>query len=143
MNRVKLISIGALCGILVVSAATLASTPRAQVVNVSLTNFAITFDPPTVHSGKVTLVSTNEATDLVHEILVVKTDLPVDRLPLKPDGSVNEDSIRLMTIASVEDLGPGKIRALTVDLKPGRYVYFCNQPQHYSVGMRGEINVQP
>jgi uncharacterized cupredoxin-like copper-binding protein len=142
MNKTKLISVSVVLSIVVLGLVAGASTARTQVVNVSLTNYDITFDPPVVHAGKVTVVSTNDAHDLMHEIRIVKTNLPMDKLPLEPDGSVDEDNANLTTVAAIEDLDPGKSRAVTVELQPGRYVYFCNKHNHYLVGMRGEINVQ-
>lgn len=143
MNKTKLISVSLVSSILVLSLVAGASTSRTQVVTVSLTNYEITFDPPILRPGTVTFIGKNDADDLMHEIRIVKTALSMDKLPLEPDGSVDEDSAQLTTIAAVEDLDPGKSRAVTVDLEPGRYVYFCNKHNHYLVGMRGEINAQP
>ncbi|MBI3606480.1 MAG: hypothetical protein HY207_00760 [Nitrospirae bacterium] len=143
MNKTRLISLSLVSSIFVLSLVAGASTSWTQVVTVSLTNYEIKFDPPILRPGTVTIIGKNDADDLMHEIRIVKTALPMDKLPLEPDGSVDEDSAQLTTIASVEDLSPGKSRAATVELEPGRYVYFCNKHNHYSVGMRGEINVQP
>ncbi|MFZ5875695.1 MAG: hypothetical protein ACOYXU_04710 [Nitrospirota bacterium] len=73
----------------------------------------------------------------------MKTDLPMDRLPLERDGRVDEDHAEFTTVAAVEDLYPGMRGETTVRLAPGRYVYFCNEHDHYVVGMRGELTVQP
>jgi uncharacterized cupredoxin-like copper-binding protein len=128
---------------LVLSVVAWASTPRSQVVQVALTDFEVKFAPSTMKAGMITLVGTNEGRAVAHEIRLVKTDLPADQLPLQRDGRVDEDNSRLTTIAVVEDLHPGSSGQVTVTIKPGRYVYFCNEQNHYLIGMRGEINVQP
>ncbi len=143
MNNKTLMSLGLASTTLVLSLVAWASTPRPQVVQISLTDFDVKFAPATLKAGSVTLVGTNEGHDVVHEIRLVKTDLPADQLPLESNGRVNEDSATLTTIAAVEDLGPGMSGEVTVTLEPGRYVYFCNEHNHYLVGMRGEIIVEP
>jgi uncharacterized cupredoxin-like copper-binding protein len=142
MNSKTLITLSVVSTTLVLGLVAWASTPRTQVVRVSLTDFDVKFAPSTLKAGTVTLVGTNEGHDVVHEIRLVKTELPADHLPLQDDGRVNEDSAKLTTIAAVEDLGPGTSGEVTVTLEPGRYVYFCNEHNHYLVGMRGEIIVE-
>jgi uncharacterized cupredoxin-like copper-binding protein len=110
---------------------------------VALTDFEITGLPATLKAGTVTLVSTNEGHGVIHEIRLVKTNLTADRLPLARDGRVDENNAGLTTIAVVEDLDPGMRGDVTVTLEPGRYVYFCNEHNHYMVGMRGEMTVEP
>ncbi len=144
MDRTKLITLSVVVSTMLGSSPVAwAGMPRTQVVRVSLTDFDVAFAPSTLKAGTVTLVGTNEGHDVVHEFRLVKTDLPADQLPLGHNGRVDEESARLTTIAAVEDLGPGKSGAVTVTLEPGRYVYFCNEHNHYLVGMRGEIVVQP
>jgi uncharacterized cupredoxin-like copper-binding protein len=120
-----------------------ASMPRVQVLQVALTDFAITGLPATMKAGTVTLVSTNEGHGVVHEIRLVKTNFPADHLPLERDGRVDEGHAEFTTVAAVEDLDPGMRGEVTVRLDPGRYVYFCNEHNHYMVGMRGEMTVEP
>jgi len=143
MKRTLLVALSAIITTLALSPGTWAGAPRAQVVRVSLTDYNVSFSPATLKAGTVTLVSTNEGHRVVHEFLLVKTDLPADQLPLEHNGRVDEDNARLTRIAAVEELHPGKSGVVTVDLEPGRYVYFCNEHNHYLVGMRGEILVQP
>jgi uncharacterized cupredoxin-like copper-binding protein len=143
MNKTTLIALSVVSSMLVVSLLAWASAPPTRVVRVMLTDYDVKFSPSTWKAGTVTLVGTNDGHGVVHEIRLVKTDLPADKLPLEHDGRVNEDSARLTTIAAVEDLDPGESGAVTVKLEPGRYVYFCNEHNHYLVGMRGELTVAP
>jgi len=46
-------------------------------------------------------------------------------------------------LGEIPDLAPGKTGTLTVDLKPGSYVLFCNQPGHYHDGMSTVLTVVP
>ena len=41
----------------------------------------------------------------------------------------------------VSELDPGKSGALTVVLKPGKYVLICNMPGHFDSGMWAEFDV--
>ena len=48
---------------------------------------------------------------------------------------------RLRGIKELGDLEPGKSGALTMTLKPGHYVLFCNEPGHFKAGMYAELVV--
>jgi len=124
-----------------------AATPTPagpQVVNVSMTTYGFKFTPDKIKPGEVKFVVKNDATDLKHEILLVKTDLAMDKLPMNSDGTqVDEVSKDYTKLGSVEDVEPGKSGEMTVKLDAGRYVYFCNTPAHYSLKMRGEFTVAP
>jgi uncharacterized cupredoxin-like copper-binding protein len=143
MKRTTLVVLSVLTTLLGVSLVAWASMPRTQVLRVALTDFEITGLPTMLKAGTVTLISTNEGHGAVHEIRLVKTTLPADHLPLERDGRVDEANAEFTTIAAVEDLYPGMRAEVTVMLEPGRYVYFCNEHNHYVVGMRGEMTVEP
>jgi uncharacterized cupredoxin-like copper-binding protein len=109
-----------------------------------MTDFAFKFTPSTIKAGVVKFVVKNDASEQMHEMFLVKTDLAVGKLPLGSDGSsINEDSNQFTKLGSVEDVDAGKSGEMTVKLEPGRYVYFCNKPGHYKMGMAGEITVAP
>ena len=76
---------------------------------------------------------------MVHELVVIKTDLADDKLPLK--GNVVDES-KLKNLGEAHDMKPGKSRKLSLKLKPGHYVLICNQPQHYSQGMHVAFTVE-
>ncbi len=99
--------------------------------------------PTTLATGTHTIGLTNNGT-VGHEVVLFKTDLAANSLPLKADGDVNEES-RLL--ASVGDSGaPLKAGATesfkTANLTPGHYVAVCNLPGHYHLGMRLDITVR-
>ena len=104
-------------------------------VAVTLRDYTVTPSRPTARAGQVTFDITNAATDMTHEMLVLKTDLDPADLPLDQDGSVDERGEGVEFIDERENLTPGAQASLTVDLAPGRYVLLCNLDDHYARGM--------
>lgn len=96
--------------------------------------------PSTIPAGKVTLDVTNVSNTFVHEMVIS----PVENTgqPLPYDAStqmVDEDAAG--HLGEVAELDPGKSGALTLTLKPGKYILYCNVPGHYALGMWTLINV--
>jgi uncharacterized cupredoxin-like copper-binding protein len=92
-------------------------------------------------AGPVTFAVTNASKQLVHEMVLSpvkdgKTPLPYDKAGQK----VDEDAAG--HLGEVAELEPGKSGALTVDLKPGKYILYCNIPDHYILGMWTLITVK-
>jgi uncharacterized cupredoxin-like copper-binding protein len=82
---------------------------------------------PTVSSvkaGKVTFVAKNVG-QVPHELMV-------ERMPIKMDApnEPNEDAAQGM----IPDMDAGKSGRMTMNLKPGQYVLFCNVTGHYAAG---------
>jgi len=62
---------------------------------------------------------------------IVDTHTP---LPYLPDElRVDEDAAT--HLGEVSELDPGQSGALTLTLKPGSYILYCNIPGHYVMGM--------
>jgi uncharacterized cupredoxin-like copper-binding protein len=123
----------------------------ANTVNVALQEFAVTPDVTSVPAGKVTFVANNSGPEDVHELVVIKTDLAPDALPVDGDGKVTEDTPDLTVIGEAEDIEVGASRQFDLDLEPGKYVLICNILQteadgsleaHYQVGMRTAFEVE-
>ncbi len=74
----------------------------------------------------------------VHELVVFKTDLAEDALPVTAD-EVDEATLDL--IDEVEDIEPGASSDLTVTLEAGSYVVICNVTGHYTQGMHASFTV--
>ena len=128
------------CRIAIVSGFVLAApSVMASTINATLRDDAIQLDTNSVAAGKVTFMITNASANLVHELVVLKPNLPEDQLPVKADGKVNES--KLGNKGEVEDITPGKTKKLTLKLKPGNYVLVCNMPGHYKSGMRPAFTV--
>ncbi|MBK9944056.1 MAG: hypothetical protein U0Z44_08420 [Kouleothrix sp.] len=110
-------------------------------VDVRLKSFGIEASAVTLKAGKVTFNATNQATDIPHEMLVVKTDQAPDALPYDPgEGRLPEDKID--SKGEVPELEVGKSGSVTLDLEPGKYLLLCNIATHFKKGMVLPIQVQ-
>lgn len=109
--------------------------------NPAITEMRIVLDRDAIKPGRVTLEAVNESKSLTHEVLVVRDDagkpLPFD----SKQARVAEG--RIHSLGEISDLGPGKSGKLTLDLKPGTYLLFCNEPGHYKDGMQAKLTVAP
>ena len=117
------------------------SSGPAGDVQASTVDFKVVM-PTTLTTGKHLIGLTNNGT-VDHEVVMFKTDLPANDLPLRADGDVNEESPLLTSVAdSGEPLKAGATQSFaTADLSPGHYVAVCNLPGHYRLGMKLNITV--
>ena len=112
-----------------------------------LKEFQIITDIDHVKAGVVTFRAKNEGNE-EHELVIVKTDLPIDELPMH-NGMVMEEKVGDL-IGEIEEFLPNTIEEVTYNLTPGRYVLFCNivehehgvMESHYMEGMRVAIIVE-
>ncbi|MCU1455789.1 MAG: hypothetical protein JWN46_3935 [Acidimicrobiales bacterium] len=103
-------------------------------------------------AGNITFRVKNVGSD-DHEVIVLKTDVAFDRLPIRdagdPPAPVKTAADKVDEGASVgetggENLKAGETRLFTIkDMKPGRYVLVCNLAGHYTSGMRAAFQVVP
>lgn len=118
---------------------------QATKVNVTLSEFIVSPEPPSAAAGDVTFVAKNEGKEK-HELVVVKTDLAPDKLPTKADGSVDEEGAGITVVDEIEEFESGGTEELTVKLDPGKYVLLCNiveeDESHYQKGMHAAFTVQ-
>ncbi len=117
--------------------------PSGDVV-VKTTNYKISM-PSTLRAGRHTLAYTNDGS-VPHEILLFRTDLPGNALPLRADGSVDEESPLLHSVAdSGNQTAPGGYESVPTNepLTAGHYVAVCNLPGHYRLGMWLNVSVTP
>jgi len=116
-------------------------------VDAAMTTYAITLDKDSAPAGEITFHVHNDATDLTHEFVVFKTDIPADQLPVNDEGIVDEEAggSDLILIDEVEDVEPGTSADLTVTLDAGNYVLVCNldsNEMHYAHGMYTSFTVK-
>jgi len=102
---------------------------------------SIEVDKRQVVRGKVTFDVTNVSKSIIHELIVapIKDEnaaMPYDEKEFKV---LEENSTHL---GEVSELDPGKKGALTLDLKAGKYLLYCNVPGHYMDGMWTVIEVK-
>ena len=81
---------------------------------------------------------------LLHEFLVIKTDLAPDKLPASKaqPGKIDEDARDLTVIGEIEDLEPGETDDKTFKVDPGKYVLICNIAGHYKAGQYVALTVK-
>jgi len=96
----------------------------------------------TIPAGEVTFKVTNSSIDLQHEMVLASVKKLSDGLPYEADtGRVNEEADNA-NIGEVSELDPGKSGTLTLVLKPGTYVLYCNVAGHYVSGMWTVLTVK-
>ena len=98
-------------------------------------------DKKSVPAGKVTFNVSNNSKETVHEMLVSPIASEDAVLPFV--GNENRvDEEKSGDLGEVSELDPGKSGSLTLDLKPGFYILFCNVPGHYMAGMWTTLKVE-
>jgi uncharacterized cupredoxin-like copper-binding protein len=109
----------------------MAMTPGADM---KMATMGITLDQATVPAGNVTFNVSNDSKSEIHEMVVAPVADPMKPLPYNKDlMKVDEDGAG--HLGEVAELEPGQSGALTLDLKPGTYILYCNIPGHYELGM--------
>jgi len=135
----RLLLFGAVALMLASSCTTSPGDPARSGVDVSLSDFAIATSVTSVAAGEVDLHVRNQA-PATHEFVIVRSDLPSDALPIGPDGlSVDEEE--LTPIGELPQVDTEETDTLSVNLAPGRYVFFCNLEGHYLGGMHAVLEV--
>lgn len=78
-----------------------------------------------------------------HELVAFRTNMDPAKLPTGPDGTVEEERLDKEAEAAGEipDVEAGEAKSNEFELKPGKYVIFCNLPGHYAQGMYGSLTV--
>lgn len=149
-SRARRIGAFALIGMATAAMIAACGGTTASTVDVTLQEFAVLPEVASVPAGSVTFVANNTGPDDEHELVVIKTDLAPDALPVDADGVVPEDSSELSVIGEVEEIAVGATGEVTLDLSAGKYVLICNILQtepdgtleaHYRMGMRTAFEV--
>jgi hypothetical protein len=114
-------------------------SPRGHRLVVRERDFSITA-PTHVRAGRVLIVVRNDGPD-DHELLVVRWGAGPVGLPIRPDGiTINEEALR--PVVALPPAAPGERRMVAVNLRPGRYVVFCNMAGHFMAGMHAVVEVE-
>ncbi len=93
-----------------------------------------------VPAGRVTFNVLNVSGQMPHEMVVSMLDGPDAVLPYDADIDRVDES-RIGALGEVEAIGPGIRDSMSLDMKPGNYVLYCNLPGHYSAGMWTRLKV--
>lgn len=108
----------------------------SHALTIRMTEYA--FDPKeaVAKKGKVTITGPNDG-QIVHELVLLKTDADPASLPMKGD-EVDEST----SVGELADVAPGSTKKATFKLAPGKYAMVCALPDHYENGMYGSLTVK-
>ena len=117
----------------------------AQTVHVDLQervdgHMTVTTNVDSIKTGKVTFEVTNDSKGMEHEFLVARLNGSLKDVPFDNSKDVVKEAA-FKGIMELGDLNPGKSGTMTLDLKPGKYLLFCNIPGHYEAGMHHVLTV--
>lgn len=133
MRTLKLFGMLTIAAALITGCSTAATpaTGRVSTINATLTEMQIALDRTSISAGPVTFVVKNKGT-AVHELVVLKTDVPEGKLAAGTEaGKVDETG----NLAETGDMEAGGSKTFTVTLPAGHYILMCNQVGHYAAGM--------
>ena len=131
--------VAAACSLLAVSACGLGDLRGGQQVAVTLDEYHLALSQPSASAGKLTFKVHNTGREK-HEFVILRTDLDSDALPLV-GGKVKEDADGVEHVDELDGVAVGQERDLTVDLKPGTYIFVCNIPGHAHQGMVARFTI--
>ena len=102
---------------------------------------AVNVNPMVVSRGTVKFNVTNLASELVHEVILAEINDENQKLAFdEAKNIVDEESIQ--TLGQVAEIAPSKTASFTLDLKPGKYVLYCNYGGHFMAGMWTVMQVE-
>lgn len=96
----------------------------------------------TAKAGKTKIEAPNEGS-VEHELVLFRTNMNPAKLPTEANGDVDEEKLDEVAeeAGEIADVEPGETKSEEFNLKPGKYVMFCNIPGHYAQGMYGTLTV--
>jgi uncharacterized cupredoxin-like copper-binding protein len=109
--------------------------------NMHMAMMGIKVDKHAIPAGKITFDVKNISIETIHEMLVAPIANDNVTLPfIANENKVDEEAAK--DLGEVSELDPGKSGTLTLDLKPGKYVLYCNIAGHFMAGMWTTIEVR-
>jgi uncharacterized cupredoxin-like copper-binding protein len=112
------------------------ATDAASSVSAKLSDFKVRPAKSSAAHGRVTFRVKNSG-GMEHELVVIKTSRRAGALPASSSGKASEKG----AVGEVE-LGAGKSKSLTLNLKKGHYALICNIDGHYKAGMHADFTVK-
>ncbi len=101
----------------------------------------VNVNPKLVPRGTVKFNVTNLGSALLHEIILAEVNDENELLAYDlAKNMVDEETIQ--TLAQVAEIAPSKSASFTLELKPGKYLLYCNYAGHYMAGMWTVIEVK-
>jgi uncharacterized cupredoxin-like copper-binding protein len=118
--------------------------PQASADGVAVTLHEFTVDvSDTTLAPASTKLNIQNSGSVVHELEVFTVPSGVDPAAIPVVNGVADTGGAGMTVVDeVENIAPSTRATLTVNLQPGTYVFMCNLPTHYGLGMHTTVTVQ-
>lgn len=138
MRKLKLVAMLAIAAALVMGCTAAGAPAKGGTVNATLTDMKITVDRNSISAGPITFVVKNNGA-VVHELVVIQTDVPQDKLAADADEAGKMDETG--NLGETGDVKAGESKTFTVTLPAGHYVLMCNEVSHYSSGMHMAFTV--
>ncbi len=141
---VGLVTVAASAGLVLVGCG--GSSKAAEVIKLS--EYKMRLSETSVKAGTVVFEGDNVGATK-HEVVLIAADDP-KAIPTKADGTIDEEKIEESTKqGEVGEIEVGKTLRHTYNLKPGKYVVFCNltskeagvDVSHFAKGMSAVITV--
>ena len=139
MKGLFTVAVAALGSTLALSACGLGDLTGGRQVGVTLDEYHLLLSQSSASAGKLTFKVHNGGHEK-HEFVILRTQLDPGSLP-EQAGKVNEDSPGVEHVDELDGVDAGKDRDLTVDLKPGTYIFVCNIVGHAHQGMVARFSV--
>lgn len=105
-----------------------------------MATMGITVDLPEIPAGEVTFSVVNESQEFYHSMTISPVEDPSRELPYLIDMMMVDEEAAGLT-ARMKELKPHASGSLSVDMKPGTYILYCNIAGHYVMGMWTTITV--
>jgi uncharacterized cupredoxin-like copper-binding protein len=131
--------VAVLVSTLALSACGLGDLTGGRQVAVTLDEYHLALSQSSASAGKLTFKVHNGGREK-HEFVILRTQLDPGSLP-EQAGKVNEDSPGVEHVDELDGVDAGKDRDLTIDLKPGTYIFVCNIPGHAHQGMVARFTI--
>jgi uncharacterized cupredoxin-like copper-binding protein len=103
--------------------------------DMSKATMGIAVSVETVKAGETTFEVLNSSKDAIHEMIIARLQDLTRLLPYNSEESRVDEDHMANVLGEVSELDPGQTGALRLDLKPGKYLLFCNIPGHFTSGM--------
>ena len=116
-------------------------------VGVKLADYDVILSPASVSAGTVDFSIDNRG-GFVHEILLVRSTLSINKLATTADGRFDEHGAGVTIVASARDIPAGGATKIVEKLDAGGYYLICNRPaeigdtlSHFAHGMLSPFTV--
>jgi hypothetical protein len=117
-------------------------------LDLTLSEWSVVTDVEDLPEGPITIDVHNRG-EREHELVIVRTDIPASELPVKEDGSFDEDASGVDVQQEIEEIESGDDTSRSYTLDPGSYVLLCNiveeidgtETSHFAEGMSTPFTV--